>query len=76
MMTHNIIDLYAQLLFAHKQRMGICHVVKNILRKPVLSGLYESDIGKVRDMSEIATENKVYCCDTFMIKNPKFFFRC
>ena len=33
---------------------------KNVLRKPVLIGPLKSDIGKVRDMSEIATENKVY----------------
>ena len=35
-------------------------MIKNVLRKPVLSGLLESDIVKVRDMSEKATENKVY----------------
>ena len=40
--------------------MGICHVVKNVLRKPVLIGLLESDIVKVRDMSGKAPENKVY----------------
>ena len=40
--------------------MGICHVVKNVLRKPVLIGPLESDIVGVRDMSEKATENKVY----------------
>ena len=50
----------AHLLFVHKQRMGICHVIKNVLRKPVLNGLLESDIGQARDMLEIATENKVY----------------
>ena len=33
---------------------------KNVLKKPVLIGPLESDIGKARDMSEIATENKVY----------------
>ena len=44
----------AQLLFVHKQRIGICHVVKNVSRKPVLIGPLESDIGKVRDISEIA----------------------
>ena len=33
---------------------------KNVLRKPVLIGPLESDIVKVRDMSEKATENKVY----------------
>ena len=66
-MTHNTIDLYGrihlkkkQLLFVHKQRMGICHVVKNVLRKPVLIGPLESDIIKVRYMSEKATKNKVY----------------
>ena len=32
--------------------MGICHVVKNVLRKPVLIGPLESDIVKVRYMSE------------------------
>ena len=35
------------------------------IRKPILSGLLESDTGPVRVMSEIATENKVYyfiCC--------------
>ena len=32
----------------------------NKCRKPILSGPLESDIGPVRDMSEIATENKVY----------------
>ena len=42
-------------------RMGICHVVKNVLRKPDLIGPLESDIVKVRYMSEKATENKVYC---------------
>ena len=67
-MTHNINDLYgrihrqnALLLFVHKQRMGICHAVKNVLRKPVLIGPIEFDIVIVRDMSEKATENKVYC---------------
>ena len=35
-------------------------MVTNVLRKPILSGLLESDIGTVRDMSEIAMENKVY----------------
>ena len=33
---------------------------KNVLRKPVLIGPLESDIVKVRYMSEKATENKVY----------------
>ena len=65
-MTHNIIDSYGQI---HRQMPSYClytnsawecHVVKNVLRKPVLSGPLESDIGKVWDMSEIATENKVY----------------
>ena len=37
-----------------------CHMVKNVSRKPVLIGPLESDIVKVRDMSEKATENKVY----------------
>ena len=31
-----------------------------VLRKPILSGPLESDIVTVRDMSEIATEKKVY----------------
>ena len=35
-------------------------MVINVLRKPVLIGPIESDIVKVRDMSEKATENKVY----------------
>ena len=67
-MTQNIIDLYGRIhrqmpsyCFVHKHRMGICHVVKNVLRKPVLIGPLESDIVKVRYMSEKATENKVYC---------------
>ena len=38
--------------------MRISHMVINVLRKPILSGPLESDIGRVRDMSEIATENK------------------
>ena len=33
---------------------------KNVLRKPVLIGPIEFDIVIVRDMSEKATENKVY----------------
>ena len=36
-------------------------MVINVLRKPVLIGPIESDIVKVRDKSEKATENKVYC---------------
>ena len=36
------------------------HVVIYVLRKPILSGPLESDIVTVRDMPEIATENKVY----------------
>ena len=40
--------------------MVIFHMVKNVLRKPVMIGPLESDILKVRDMSEKATENKVY----------------
>ena len=59
----------SQLLFVHKQHMGICHVVKNVLRKPVLS---ESDIGKVRNMSEKATENKVYSIGNRRCKTPTF----
>ena len=35
-------------------------MVKNVLRKPVLIGPIEFDIVIVRDMSEKATENKVY----------------
>ena len=38
----------------------LCHVVKNVLRKPVLIGPIEFDIVIVRDMSEKAIENKVY----------------
>ena len=41
-------------------RMGLSHLVTKVLRKQVLDGLFESDIGKVRDMSEIATEHVVY----------------
>ena len=52
--------LNAWLLFVDKQRMRPSHVVINVLRKPILSGPLEFDIGTVRDMSEIATENKVY----------------
>ena len=48
--------------------MGICHVVKNVSRKPVLIGPIEFDIVIVRDMSEKATENKVYC--VYHEKNP------
>ena len=44
----------------HKQHMRPSHVVINVLRKPILSGPIESGIGTVRDMSEIAAENKVY----------------
>ena len=40
--------------------MTLSHVVINVLRKQILSGPLESDIVTVRDMSEIATENKVY----------------
>ena len=36
-------------------------MVINVLGKPILSGPLESDIVTVRDMSEITTENKVYC---------------
>ena len=39
---------------------GNMSLVKNVLRKPVLIGPLESDIVEVRDMSEKATENKVY----------------
>ena len=46
-----------------------------LLRKPILSGLLESDIVTVRDMSEIATENKVYCIKVFTCRNkPKMYF--
>ena len=41
--------------------MTLSHVVIYVLRKPILSGPLESDIVTVQDMSEIATENKVYC---------------
>ena len=37
-----------------------------LLRKPILSGPLVSDIVTVRDMSEIATENNVYCIKFFM----------
>ena len=35
-------------------------MVKIVLRKPVPCGPLESDIGKVQNMSGIATKNKVY----------------
>ena len=35
-------------------------MITKCLRKPFLSGPFESDIGTVRDMSEKVTENKVY----------------
>ena len=38
---------------------GTFHVVTNVLRKPVLNGPLESDIGKVQDMSEIATDTNI-----------------
>ena len=44
----------------NKLRMRLSHMVINVLRKPVLIGPIESDIVKVRDMSERATKNKVY----------------
>ena len=47
--------------------MRLSHVVINVLRKPILSGPLESDIVTVRDMSEIATENKVYFTAFFML---------
>ena len=37
-----------------------------VLRKPILSGPLESDIVTVRDMLEIATENKVYLIEPFL----------
>ena len=46
---------------------------KNVLRKPVLNGPLESDIVTVRDMSEIATENKVYCC--CFVGRPRIYHR-
>ena len=42
-----------------KSRGNKC-VVINVLRKPILIGPLEFDIGTVQDMSEKATENKVY----------------
>ena len=48
--------------------MGICHDGKKCFKEIVLSGPLESDIGKVWNMSEIATQNKVYCI------NFKFYF--
>ena len=56
MMTHNMNDLYHRI---HRQLRGYCHMVTNVLRKPILSGPLESDIEKVRDISEITTEHKV-----------------
>ena len=74
-MTQNIIDLYGRIhrqmpsycLYTNTACIGICHVVKNVLRKPVLIGPLESDIVKVRYMSEKATENKVYCTSLLWI---------
>ena len=65
-MTRNIIDLYDRIhrqmpsYFLYTNSMTLSHVVIYVLRKPILSGPLESDIVTVRDMSEIATENKVY----------------
>ena len=58
----------------HKQHMRPSHVVINVLRTPILSGPLESDIGTVRDMSEIVTENKVYWlnCGVFLVKSRQF----
>ena len=70
MMTHSIIGVYVQIRTyslnllprncLHKQRMGLSHLVANVLRKPVLTGPLKSDIGKVQDMSEIVNEHMVY----------------
>ena len=47
------------------------HVVINVLRKPILSGPLESDIVTVRDMSEIAAENKVYSGNSPQMAAPR-----
>ena len=77
-MTHNINDIVeftvnARLLFVHKQCMGLSHVVTNVLRKPILSGTLESNIGKVQDMSELATEHKVYCYKILNMYRYKYY---
>ena len=62
-MTHNIIDLWLNsplnipLMFVHKQRMVLIHLVAHVLRKPVLSCPLEFYI---RKDWEIATEHMVY----------------
>ena len=50
-------------------------MVINVLRKPVLIGPIESDIVKVRDMSEKATENKVYYLVRGYSPSMHFFWR-
>ena len=53
--------------------MGLSHVVTNVLRKPILSCLLEFNIGKVQDMSELATEHKVYCYKILNMYRYKYF---
>ena len=68
-MTHNISDLYGRktvkcpFIVCTQTAHGNMSRGKNLLRKPVLIGPLEFDIVIVRDMSEKATENKVYCTD-------------
>ena len=50
--------------------MGLSHVVTSVLRKPILSGSHESDIGKVWDMSEIVTEQKSISCACYCPQWP------
>ena len=45
--------------FTIKCPVTICTQTANVSRKLILSDLLESDIGKVRDMSEIAYGNEV-----------------
>ena len=65
-MTHNISDLYGRktvkcpFIVCTQTAHGNMSRGKNLLRKPVLIGPLEFDIVIVRDMSEKATENKVY----------------
>ena len=57
MMTHNIIDTIE---FTFKCLLFVCHVVTNVLRKTILSGPLESDIGKVWDMLK-SWVHKAFC---------------
>ena len=61
--THNIIDLYGRIhsvIVCTQTAHGNMSCGEKCIKKPVLTGPLESDIVEVRDMSEKATENKVY----------------